>query len=199
LHQVVRGTTHLAGIMPMGGGRCSFYWGLRGDAREALQQRGFPAWRDEVLRFCPPAEEVFEEIDGFEQVPFTSYRHVWMRSWHDGPVLFLGDAAHAMSPHLGQGINFALLDAQCFADALAAAPDYLTAFRAYCSARRRHLRFYATVTFLLTPFFQSDGLIKGWGRDVVLPVLPRVPLVRRQMLLAMAGLKKGFLGGRMVI
>jgi hypothetical protein len=36
----------------------------------------------------------------------------------------------------------------------------------------------------------------GWGRDVVLPLLPYVPIVRKQMLLTVSGLKGGFFRGR---
>jgi hypothetical protein len=53
------------------------------------------------------------------------------------------------------------------------------------------------VTFLLAPFFQSSGVVKGWGRDVVLPLMPRLPWLRRQMLLTMAGVKRSFLSGRL--
>jgi 2-polyprenyl-6-methoxyphenol hydroxylase-like FAD-dependent oxidoreductase len=43
-------------------------------------------------------------------------------TWHEGPVLLLGDAAHAMSPAGGQGASMALEDAMLFA-ALAADPS----------------------------------------------------------------------------
>lgn len=195
LHQVVHGTRYLLGLLPMGDGRCSLFWSLHRGAKETLFQKGFEAWRRHVLDLCPLAEELFESVRGFDQVPFTTYQHVWMSRWHTDHCCYLGDAAHAMSPHLGQGINLALIDAFVFAKALAQAPDYRQAFRAYSRARARHLRYYAAVTFLLTPFFQSGGFIKGLGRDLALPLMPRVPWVRRQMLMTMAGVKRGFFGG----
>lgn len=199
LYQIVRGSQQLMGLLPMGEGRCTLYWGLRKDQKDALWRRGFPAWRDEVLAFCPEAEELFAGLTSFDPILFTTYQHIWMPRWHDHNVLFLGDAAHAMSPHLGQGINMALLDAWAFAECLAAAADPASAFRRYRRARRGHVRFYGFVTVLLSPFFQSNGFVKAMGRDVALPLMTRLPWVRPQMVQTMAGIRKGFLGGRLTL
>ncbi|MBY0455890.1 MAG: FAD-dependent monooxygenase, partial [Gemmataceae bacterium] len=129
----------------------------------------------------------------------TTYQHVFLRRTHDGRVIFIGDAAHAMSPHLGQGINLALVDAWRLCDCLnrAAAPG--AAFAEFRRRQRDFLRYYAAVTWALSPFFQSDWRVLGWGRDVFLPLMPRLPLVGRQMLLTVCGLKGGFVKGRMAI
>jgi 2-polyprenyl-6-methoxyphenol hydroxylase-like FAD-dependent oxidoreductase len=145
------------------------------------------------------AEEFFAQVGDFDQLIFSTYTHVWMPRWHDSHMLFLGDAAHAMSPHLGQGINLALLDAWCFADCLGRAPDHRSAFRAYSRTRRAHVRFYAFVTALLSPFFQSRGIIKGIGRDIALPLMTRLPFLRPRMLLTMAGLRSALFGGRLTL
>jgi 2-polyprenyl-6-methoxyphenol hydroxylase-like FAD-dependent oxidoreductase len=113
--------------------------------------------------------------------------------------MFIGDAAHAMSPHLGQGINLALVDAWRLAACLRAADSIPRAFAELHAAQRSYVRYYAAVTWFLSPFFQSDWRILGWGRDRVLPILPRIPVVYRQMLLTVSGLKGGFLRGRISI
>ena len=104
-----------------------------------------------------------------------------------------------MSPHLGQGINLAMVDAWRLAACLRTADTAPTAFAAFRKAQRDYVRYYAAVTWFLSPFFQSDWRILGWGRDWTLPVLPWVPVVKRQMLLTVTGLKGGFLKGRMTV
>jgi 2-polyprenyl-6-methoxyphenol hydroxylase-like FAD-dependent oxidoreductase len=199
LLQVVQGCRKLFGLLPLGDGLCSLYWGLPVREFPHLKARGLPALKQEVLKFAPEAAEVLDFVHDLDQLILTTYQHVWMPRWFDRHTLFLGDAAHAMSPHLGQGINLAMLDADRFADCLRTAPDPYTAFHAFRRARRAHVRYYGLVTYFLSPFFQSDWPILGWGRDVFLPLLPKVPWVKRQMLLTMTGLKGGFLKGRLAV
>lgn len=197
LHQVVRGTTHLLGLLPMGDGRCSLFWGLRRDQKDAVWSAGFDAWKREVLTLCPLAEELLSGLHSFDDVAFTRYQHVWMKRWHTDRLIILGDAAHAMSPHLGQGINLALIDAYSLAEELASGGPLRQVFARYAARRQAHIRFYGSLTLALTPFFQSNGRIKGIGRDIALPILTHLPGIRGQMILAMSGLKGGYLRGRM--
>lgn len=57
--------------------------------------------------------------------------------WVDGPVTVIGDAAHAMRPHLGQGGCQALVDAAVLAARLRVAASPAAAFASYAAARRR--------------------------------------------------------------
>lgn len=195
LLQVVGGNRWLFGLVPLGEGLVTIYWGVRLQDYEAVRTRGLEALKDEIRAFCPESDAVLEHLFDWDQLLFTTYQHVSQRRWYDAHTLFLGDACHAMSPHLGQGINIALLDAWYFARALHSAPTPHAAFAAYWRVRRVNVNYYATITYLLSPFFQSDWSLLGWGRDWVLPLLPHLPWVKRQMLLTMCGLKGGLLRG----
>ena len=195
LLQVVRGNHKLFGLLPLGDGLSTLYWGLPVRDFAKLRARGLPALKAEILKFAPESAEILDFLYDFDQLLLTTYQHVWMPRWFDRHILFLGDAAHAMSPHMGQGINLAMVDAWMLAGAIAEAPTPLEAFRLFERRQRGYQRYYSAVTFLLSPFFQSDWPILGWGRDRVLPLLPKIPFVRRQMLMTVAGLKGGFLKG----
>jgi len=195
LYQVTRGTSLLCGLLPMGLNRCSFFWSLEKRHQDALFARDFSAWKNEVIAFIPESESIVSPLRSFEDLRYTTYLHVRMPRWHTSRFLLLGDAAHAMSPHLGQGINLALLDGFTLAHAFATAGSIPDAFTLYSHLRRAHIRYYAAVTYFLSPFFQSRGVVKGWGRDFFLPLIPHLPLAGPQTLLTMTGLKRSYFGG----
>jgi 2-polyprenyl-6-methoxyphenol hydroxylase-like FAD-dependent oxidoreductase len=188
LRQVVRGTRDLLGLLPLGGGRCNFFFSQRHDRYADVVARGFRLWRDRVLALCPESEEVLAHVEGFDGLALTGYRHVVLRRPYDGALVLVGDAGHAMSPHLGQGVNLALIDAWTLARCVEREPTREAAFAAYARARRTHLRFYAAATMALSPFFQLDGRLLGLARDAGLPLLQRAGPLRRLMARTMAGL-----------
>ena len=62
------------------------------------------------------------------------------RSWARGPVVLVGDAAHPMRPHLGQGGCQAIEDAAVLADFVDLHPDPATAFTRFEAFRRPRVR-----------------------------------------------------------
>ena len=108
-----------------------------------------------------------------------------MKRPHEGRVVFLGDAAHATSPQLGQGANLALMDARSLAKHV---PD----LDAHARDRHAHTRFYQYASRWLTPMFQSDRIWLGPVRDLLVPIGSRIPWFRKHALAAMAGTKSGW-------
>ncbi|PPL19443.1 FAD-dependent oxidoreductase [Microterricola pindariensis] len=83
--------------------------------------------------FDPRFEAITHSIDLATVNCRSAYDIDPVERWHTDSVVLVGDAAHAMLHHQGQGANSAVLDAQGLADALAAAPtlpDALAAFQA---------------------------------------------------------------------
>jgi len=198
LLQRLRGTSNLAGLLPMGQGRCSFFWGVRVDQEKILRENGLEHLRDQASIVCPEASELLSQIKDFSELKFTRYRHAILSSQFKGRFVFLGDAAHPMSPHLGQGANMALLDAARFCFHLVNKSDFSQACHAFNLERRSQVRYYSLLSLILSPFFQSDDrFLTRWARDSALPILSRTPWVKKQMALTMAGLKNGFIRGRL--
>jgi 2-polyprenyl-6-methoxyphenol hydroxylase-like FAD-dependent oxidoreductase len=169
----------------------SVFWSIRADRVAAFRERGLAAWRAEAVALDPRTEPILDQIRSIDQLAFTQYRDVRMRRWHGERIVFIGDAAHATSPQLGQGANLALWDAMCLDEALADRSDVSAALAAYTAMRRRHLNYYQLATRALTPLFQSDSHVLGWLRDLAFPMSRWFPPLRRRMVRTMAGLDRG--------
>jgi 2-polyprenyl-6-methoxyphenol hydroxylase-like FAD-dependent oxidoreductase len=185
------------GLAPRGNAPVvSLFWSIAAAELDAWRAGGLDAWKAEVAAIDPRMQFVLDQITSFDQVLFARYRDVVMTRWHDRGVVFIGDAAHATSPQLGQGANLALVDALVLADAIANAdanaPSIDAALERYARTRRIHLRYYQRMTRWLTPWFQSDSRVLGWLRDQVFPLANVVPPLRNQMIETMAGVSMGF-------
>ncbi len=193
LYQVVEGTSKLIGLLPIGLGECSYFWGLPAGEHESLMKSDFGAWREEAIRLSPQSKSILDAEESFDRFTFARYRHVIMKDYFHDRTVFLGDAAHATSPHLGQGVNLGLEDAECFANCLSETNDFDLACQLFDKLRRRKIRYYQQLTRILSPFFQSKGHAKGIVRNLFLPWFPVLPFVKKQMLKTLCGTKKGWL------
>jgi 2-polyprenyl-6-methoxyphenol hydroxylase-like FAD-dependent oxidoreductase len=74
----------------------------------------------------PHLTALFERIaaeTAWSRVRWTRFETIRLKRWHAGKVAVLGDAAHAMSPNLGQGSGCAMMNALALAAALEEVPD----------------------------------------------------------------------------
>jgi 2-polyprenyl-6-methoxyphenol hydroxylase-like FAD-dependent oxidoreductase len=95
------------------------------------------------------------------------------RRWHDGRLVLLGDAAHAMAPTMGQGANSALVDAAVLAQELARPQPLPAALERYDARRRAAVRVVqdradrvARLAHLTSPVLRSgrNWAMRGLGR-----------------------------------
>ena len=87
-------------------------------AAQAYQARGIGAIREEVAA-AAPAELDVAELDEITDLHLLSVKLDRLTTWHQPGLLAIGDAAHAMSPIGGIGINLAVQDAVAAANILA--------------------------------------------------------------------------------
>ena len=167
------------GIAPVDGLRTYWYAtenvaaaGLEVSAgeRKARLQRLFAGWHApvaELIDATPAAEILLNDIGTLPP----------LSRWHDptGRVALLGDAAHAMTPNLGQGAATALEDAWTLAECLGrhggAGP---AALRSYARRRRGRTRWLAWQSGLLGRVIQLDGRVGPALRDTLLRATPDV-------------------------
>ncbi len=154
-------------------------------AGEQIHARGLAAFREEIARIVPFARASLEALGDWDEVKLLTVKVDRLREWHLPGLLCIGDAAHAMSPVGGIGINIALQDAVAAANLLA---EKLRAgsvseddLRAVQRRRERAVRMTQAVQiFVQNRVFQSGAGGQGSG-SVPLPMrlIRAFPFLRR--------------------
>ncbi|MEE9434181.1 MAG: FAD-dependent oxidoreductase [Sphingorhabdus sp.] len=84
-----------------------------------LQAEGIENFRAGLKSLVPELGDAFEQIKDWDQVKMLEVALDRLERWHRPGLLAIGDAAHAMSPIGGVGINMAVQDAVTAANVLA--------------------------------------------------------------------------------
>jgi 2-polyprenyl-6-methoxyphenol hydroxylase-like FAD-dependent oxidoreductase len=150
-----------------------------------LQALGLPEFRHQVSSIVPFLSNRVDEIHAWTDVKLLTVRVNRLRRWYRPGLLCIGDAAHAMSPIGGVGINLAIQDAVAAANILA--PKLLAdgATLADLRAVQRRRETAARLTQTLQLFIQSNviGKVLANGHAPLLRKLPslvrNVPLLTR--------------------
>jgi 2-polyprenyl-6-methoxyphenol hydroxylase-like FAD-dependent oxidoreductase len=87
---------------------------------DVVKERGIAAFVADVEAAAPDLIPVADKLTSFEQLSLLSVALDRLDRWHRPGLLAIGDAAHAMSPLGGVGINLAIQDAVAAANVLAA-------------------------------------------------------------------------------
>jgi 2-polyprenyl-6-methoxyphenol hydroxylase-like FAD-dependent oxidoreductase len=127
-----------------------------------LRRRGIEAFRADVAELAPELADRVDALTSMDDVQHLDVRLNRLRRWHRPGLLCIGDAAHAMSPIGGVGINLAVQDAVATA-ALLARPllDGTVSGRDLARVRNRRL----------VPTVLVQTLQRLMHRGVVTPIL----------------------------
>ncbi|WP_130803619.1 FAD-dependent oxidoreductase [Acinetobacter ihumii] len=205
LHQFYDRSQIMMGILPTGAipqapnqRLSSVFWSL--PSHQLQQFLDHPLQHEWLLqqvssRWKPVADWLEQTIHQDENLPWLSaqYRDVVMSKFGQGRIGVIGDAAHAMSPQLGQGANMALLDAWALGQAMQQFPDqqvdWTMFWQHYHQLRYSSTQFYQFLSRLLTPLYQSNSSWTGSFRDFSFYWMYQIPYLRKQMALTISGLK----------
>ena len=97
--------------------QCAYVF-AKGQA-DAVRARGLAAFRAEISRLSPDLAAAAGELTDWDQVKLLSVALDRLVRWYRPGLLAIGDAAHAMSPVGGVGINLAIQDAVAAANLMA--------------------------------------------------------------------------------
>jgi len=88
---------------------------------DAVVAQGFDRLRDRIAAMTPYLADRLKELSTWDDIKLLTVRVDQLERWHGDGYLLIGDAAHAMSPIGGVGINLAIQDAVATARLLGSA------------------------------------------------------------------------------
>jgi 2-polyprenyl-6-methoxyphenol hydroxylase-like FAD-dependent oxidoreductase len=126
--------------------------------------------------------EILAHVDWIERA-YPIYDMPALPSWHRGRVVLMGDAAHAVGPHAGQGASMAIEDALVLAACLDAEPRIATAFARYERLRRNRVDNVVKLTARNSSQKRSSGWLGLLVRDLLLPLVIPISIRKGRKLL----------------
>ena len=85
---------------------------------EAIRAKGLQTFRDAIVSMMPHFRDRVAELRDWDDVKLLTVAVNHLKDWSRPGLLFIGDAAHAMSPMGGVGVNYAIQDAVAAANIL---------------------------------------------------------------------------------
>jgi len=156
----------------------------KGAAHE-IQQRGLPAFREEIASLVPFLRDRVNELRDWKDVSLLTVVVDRLTRWYRPGLLCIGDAAHAMSPIGGVGINLAIQDAVAAANLLGLVLQHGTPSERHLQAVQKRRTFPTRATQRLQLTIQNNIIrrVLGSTRPLTLPwffkLFQRFPYLRR--------------------
>ncbi len=157
------------------------------DGFAAVQAAGLDAFREAVVAMSPFVRDRVGEIADWDHVKLLTVAVDRLPRWYKPGLICIGDAAHAMSPIGGVGINLAIQDAVASANILAAPLRAGTVTEATLAAIQQRREFPVRATQKLQVMVQNNMIDKVLHSDARpkppfpvkllqwFPVLQRIP------------------------
>src|SRR5579859_1303108 len=182
MERYVWGKGYQFGIAPMSRGRA--YWFAQKYAPEGEHDKAggrkqelldlFHDWHD-------PVPAVIEATRDSVILRNDVYELPHLKRWSDGRVTLLGDAAHAMTPNLGQGGCLAIEDALVLASCLSGEENVTVALKQYEARRIKRTRNVARLAHFMGGAVQIENNLLAGTRNAVIKRVPASFVVKPMM------------------
>jgi 2-polyprenyl-6-methoxyphenol hydroxylase-like FAD-dependent oxidoreductase len=152
---------------------------------DRIKQRGLDAFHKDIVSVTPFLHDRVDELKDWDGIKLLTVRVDRLRTWHRPGLLCIGDAAHAMSPIGGVGINLAIQDAVAAANILAGPLARGSVSTADLQRVQRRREFPTRLTQNVQVFIQERLIRRVLGSNQQIPtpllmkLLNRWPFLRR--------------------
>ncbi len=181
----------------------TLFWSIKADEYQAFLANGLSHWKNEVCKIWPAVECLLDDINSVDDLTFATYSHYTLKKPYAPGMVYVGDAAHATSPQLGQGVNMAMLDAYALAKAMnytlnntlnkdgnsnvSNQKQFDEAAVLYARMRARHVKLFQAASLTLTPFYQSNSKVLPAIRDWLFEPVSALPFAKTMVTALGAG------------
>jgi len=144
---------------------------------DAVKARGLQALLDDVVRMAPVLRSGIADVKSFDDVKLLTVAINRLSRWTRPGLLCIGDAAHAMSPVGGVGVNLAVQDAVATANLLAGKLQRGCPAEDELDAVRRRREFPVRMTQAMQVIVQNNiigGALLGGDRPLKVPLVLRL-------------------------
>ena len=144
---------------------------------DAVKARGLAALLDDVVRMAPILRSGIAEVKSFDDIKLLTVAINRLTHWTRPGLLCIGDAAHAMSPIGGVGVNLAVQDAVATANLLADKLQQGCPSENELDAVRRRREFPVKMTQRMQVVVQNNiisGALQGGDRPLKVPLIVRL-------------------------
>lgn len=178
------------GICPLPGEETYFFCTAPRGRWHSIVSGRLDSWIDSWADFGPEVVRLLRSVADWSQVNYSELHEIRMSRWHRPPVFLVGDAAHAMTPNLGQGANQAMVDSLVLMKLLQKAErigDLVQVARTHETLRNRFATRIQTMARRIGRLAQLRSAPARLVRNRLLSLANWVPFSRRSFLLTMAG------------
>jgi 2-polyprenyl-6-methoxyphenol hydroxylase-like FAD-dependent oxidoreductase len=154
-------------------------------AMTQIHEAGLPAFRKNVAALAPFAADRVQELQDWSSIKLLTVKVDRLRRWFRPGLLCIGDAAHAMSPIGGVGINLAIQDAVAAANLLATPMRDQKVTTEILSGVQKRREWPTAVTQRMQIFLQKRVITRVLGRTgplappIVIRLLAHISVLRR--------------------
>jgi monooxygenase len=186
------GRGRIMALFPVSSTEVALLYMVRRDRWAEVRAGALETLKGDMHRVMPMAGDSLRSLASWDQIGFMLCARVRASAWVGDRVALIGDAAHALNPHVAQGRNQAMEDAVILADVIAQGlrTNQLgqPVLARYESARRSQVERLQWTADEMTLLWNNGGWPVDWLRERIFRTLARNRRLRSRMTALVGGL-----------
>jgi 2-polyprenyl-6-methoxyphenol hydroxylase-like FAD-dependent oxidoreductase len=187
------GRRQILGLFPVSNEKLYLFYMIPTEGMWKYQGRGLEDLKNTLLAIDPDLRDPLKGLDSWEKVALMPCYRVTARTWVKDGVALLGDAVHAMNPHMAQGRNQAMEDAAALTPVIAScfkrADFSREALLHYEQVRKPATHVLQKMGDELTWLWNTGNPLLAWMRDRIIKNIGRIPRLQRKIIATVSGLE----------